>query len=291
MRRLLERVVFQGNRTAKGPSPEAVHDLRVAIRRAEQALVTFKPLLQRKAVKKIRKQLKTVLSAAGAVRDFDIAIKILLKIEHPEAADLRRDIRTQRKMAERTLLTRLKRLSLRTRISKWLADLELHRLHAEPKPETQIEAAGSLPQLAQRFFKAGQSAAFHDSGETLHEFRIEAKKLRYTLELFVPVYGAAMEERIQKLKTVQTVLGKMNDYRSVLAFARNANCGKTLIAALKKSERRQVLEFRAVWAEQFSGSVPDDWKRALKPSRQEHKISRKPITSSEMPPQNAAARA
>ena len=291
VRRLLERLVFQGHRTAKGPSPEGVHDLRVAIRRAEQALVTFKPLLPRKTVKRIRKQLKPVLSAAGAVRDYDIAIKILLKTEQPGAADLRRDIRMRRKTAERTLLTRLKRLSLRTRISQWFADLELHALQSESAAETRSEAADSLPQLAQRFFKAGHSAVTHDSGEKLHEFRIQAKKLRYTLELFVPLYGAAMEERIQKIKSVQNVLGKMNDYRSVLAMAREANCGKKLIAALKKSERRQIREFRAKWAEQFASSVAEEWKRALKAGWQDQKIPRKPVGSSGMPAQDAAARA
>jgi len=291
VRRLLERLVFQGNRTAKGSSPEAVHDLRVAIRRAEQALVTFKPLLPRKAAKRIRKQLKAVLSAAGAVRDYDVAIKILMKIEQPGAAELRREIRTRRKTAERTLLACLKRLSLRTKISQWFADLELHALRSESAPETRIEAAHSLPRLAQRFFKAGHSAISHDSGEKLHEFRIQAKKLRYTLDLFVPLYGAAMEGLIERIKSVQNVLGKMNDYRSVLAMARDANCEKTLIAALKKSERRQVRDFRGVWAEQFSSSVIEEWKRALKAGWQDQKNRRKPVGSSAMPPKDTAARA
>ena len=291
VRRLLERLVFQSHRTAKRPGPEGVHELRVAIRRAEQALVTFKPLLPRRAVKRIRKQLKSVLSAAGSVRDYDIAIKILLKIEQPGAAELRREIRGRRQAAERTLLTRLKRLSFRAKIAQWFADLELHAFHSESAADTRIEAANSLPRLAQRFFTAGNSAVSHDSGEKLHEFRIQAKKLRYTFELFVPLYGAAMEERIQRIKSVQNVLGKMNDYRSVLAMARDANCGKKLIAALKRSERRQVRDFRTIWAEQFSSSVIEEWQRALKAGWQDQKIPRKPVGSSAMPPQDAAARA
>ena len=291
VRRLLQRLIFQSNRTARRPSPEDVHDLRVAIRRAEQALVTFKPLLPRKAVKRIRKQLKAVLSAAGAVRDYDIAIKILLKIEQPGASELRRNIRVRRQAAERTLLTRLKRLSLRAKMSRWFGDLELQALQSESAADTRIEAANSLPRLLQRFFTAGNSAVSHESGEKLHEFRIQAKKLRYTLELFVPLYGAAMEEWIQRIKSVQNALGKMNDYRSVLAMAGDANSGKKLIAALKKSERRHVRDFRGTWAEQFSSSLIAEWKRALKAGWQDQKIPRKPVGSSAMRPQDAAARA
>jgi len=290
VRRLLERLVFQANRAARGSSPEAIHDLRVSIRRAEQALVAFKPLLPRKAVKRIRKQLKPVLSGAGAVRDFDIAIRLLQKIDQPAAAELRREIRARRQAAERTLRARLKRLSLRARISQWFADLQLHALRSESAAQTRLEAARSLPRLAQRFFRAGHSALSHDSGEKLHELRIQAKKLRYTLELFVPRYGAAMEERIRKIKSVQNVLGKMNDYRIVLAMARDADCGKKLIAALNKSERRRIRQFRAIWAEQFSASVIGEWKRALKTGWHDQKIPRKPVGSS-APVHDAAARA
>src|SRR5215831_17277706 len=69
LRRLIERLAFQANRVAKSPGPDAVHDLRVAVRRLDQAITTYNVHLPRKPAKRIRKQLKTVLSAAGAVRD------------------------------------------------------------------------------------------------------------------------------------------------------------------------------------------------------------------------------
>jgi CHAD domain-containing protein len=291
IRRLIERLAFQANRTAKTSNPDAVHDLRVAIRRTEQALVTFKALLPRKAVKRTRKQLKSVLAAAGAVRDCDIGIKTLLKIDQPEAAELRRHIRVRRKQAEQSLLAGLKHLSLRTRLSRWFADLQLHACQAELPAETRPIGPRALARLAQRFFEAGESAASNHSGEKLHEFRIQAKKFRYTLELFVPVYGSALEERIGEIKSVQSILGRMNDYRSVLAMAADFGVGKKLKASLKRSERRKVREFREIWTERFSHATAAEWKRFLA-ARPQHRPPRKPVTSATTPShRDIAARA
>jgi CHAD domain-containing protein len=289
IRRRIERLAFQASRTAKSPGPDAVHDLRVALRRAEQALVTFKLQLPRKVVKRIRKQLKMVLSSAGEARDCDIAGQILLKLDQPGAARLRREIRAQRKTAERALLARLRRLSLRTRISRWFTALKLDAPPTGPAVDMPALARTTLPRLVQRFFDAGESAASHNSGEKLHEFRIRAKKLRYTLELFVPVLGPAVEDRIADIKSVQTILGAMNDYRSVLAVATSSGCSRKLTASLKRSERRKIRQFRHVWAEKFSGSSAAEWKRLLQSSSESGHIPRKPITPIAGPLQDGRA--
>lgn len=291
MRRRIERLAFQGNRTSKSPKPDAVHDLRVAIRRAEQGLVTFKHYLPRKVAKRIRKQLKTVLSSAGTLRDLDIAIEILAKNGQPDAAELRRAIRVRRKSAERSLLTRLKRLSLRTRVSRWCEDLRLDTQPANFEADLCTLATGTLPRLAQRFFEAGDAASSQDSGDKLHEFRIRAKKFRYTLELFLPLYGPKAEEWMREIKSVQTILGSMNDYRSVFTLAAEFGSGRKLKASLKRSERRKIRQFRKVWTEHFSHPAAQEWMRLLR-APGEHRITRKPIgTATEAAPNALAARA
>lgn len=287
VRMRFERLAFQGNRTSKFPKPDAVHDLRVAIRRAEQALVTFKHYLPRKAAKRIRKQLKTVLSSAGAVRDLDIAIEILSNNGQPGAAELRRAIRVRRKTGEKPLLTRLKRLSLRTRVSRWCEDLRLDTLPANFEPDLRTLARGTLPRLAQRFFDAGHVASSQHSGEKLHEFRIRAKKFRYTLELFLPLYGPKAEEWTREIKSVQTILGSMNDYRSVCAMAAEFGAGRKLRASLKRSERRKIRQFRKVWTEHFSRAAAQQWMCLLRAPLGEHRIARKPIAIATEPAQNA----
>jgi CHAD domain-containing protein len=276
--RLIDRLAFQANRTAKSPTSDAVHDLRVSIRRLEQALVTFKVNLPRKQVKRIRKQLKAVLSCAGALRDYDVAARILSKIGQPGAVALHREVRARRKDAEKALLVRLRRLSLRTRVSKWRDDLKLNApqavFHAKMLGTT---ARGTMPGLAQRFFDAGEAAATHGSAERLHDFRILVKKLRYSLELFASVYGSVAEEWMREIRSAQSILGAINDYHSVLSIAGDVGCENKLQAALKKSERRKIRQFRAVWSERFSGAASARWVRALH-SGEDRPIVRKPIT-------------
>ena len=47
--------------------------------------------------------------------------------------------------------------------------------------------------------------------DAYHEVRIRAKRLRYTLDAFASLYGAAAQEYIRALAKLQTVLGEYND--------------------------------------------------------------------------------
>ncbi|HRJ20834.1 MAG TPA: CHAD domain-containing protein, partial [Bryobacteraceae bacterium] len=67
-------------RATRAPDEEAVHDLRVSIRRFSQALRIFAPLLPGKAVKKIRGRMKVVMDAAAVVRDLDVGMEALAEL-------------------------------------------------------------------------------------------------------------------------------------------------------------------------------------------------------------------
>jgi CHAD domain-containing protein len=45
----------------------------------------------------------------------------------------------------------------------------------------------------------------------LHEMRIAAKRLRYTLEIFAPLYGAELTAAIESVKSIQEQLGAIHD--------------------------------------------------------------------------------
>jgi hypothetical protein len=45
----------------------------------------------------------------------------------------------------------------------------------------------------------------------LHQLRIAAKRLRYTLELFADVFGALGQAQIDRVKAIQEVLGNLHD--------------------------------------------------------------------------------
>jgi CHAD domain-containing protein len=74
---LLRRLAYQVSRAAKSADHEAVHDLRVAIRRLNRCLRVFSQFYPGQSWKKIRRRLSHLMDAAGDVRDRDIAAKML----------------------------------------------------------------------------------------------------------------------------------------------------------------------------------------------------------------------
>src|SRR4051812_33950274 len=89
--RLLDRLVHEVNLTVRSQSVEAVHDLRVAIRRFSQGLALLKHHGWSHEIKSIRKRLDELLTAAGPVRDCDIAIKLIAKYDDPAVPSLRNE--------------------------------------------------------------------------------------------------------------------------------------------------------------------------------------------------------
>ena len=71
---LLRRLAFQASRTARMADVEAVHDLRVSIRRLAQCLRLFSQFFPRERTKKIQQKLETVMDLASEVRNRDIAL-------------------------------------------------------------------------------------------------------------------------------------------------------------------------------------------------------------------------
>ena len=146
-----------------------------------------------------------------------------------------------------------------------------------------------MPRQAKKLFEAGEAAATQSSVERLHDFRILVKKFRYSLELFIPIYGSVAEGWMREIRSAQSILGAINDYHSVLSIAGDVGGDSKLQAALKKSERRKVRQFRAIWSERFSGPVSARWARALRSSGEGRSIVRKPITGSTVATQEALA--
>jgi len=74
---LLRRFAYQAARVSRDCGAEAVHDLRVSIRRLNRCLRTFADFYPGHAWKRIRRKLRALMEAAGAVRDRDIALVLM----------------------------------------------------------------------------------------------------------------------------------------------------------------------------------------------------------------------
>lgn len=126
-------------------------------------------------------------------------------------------------------------------------------------------ARAQLPAVAGGYFRAGRKLMKGSpSAEELHAFRLKTKRLRYTLELFRPCYSSTLEQRLESLKDIQTVLGEINDCAAAGRLALEALPAKS--PQLTKVQRflnaratRLTAEFRQHWKEKFDAPGREDW--------------------------------
>jgi len=124
-RTLLRRLAYQVNQTERLGDADAVHDLRVAIRRFTQCLRVFHQFFPKSEARKIRHKLKLIMQAASDVRDHDITLDLLKDAGFPKKSKPGAAIDKQRKTAEKKLMDVIHRSSRNNSSSKWRTKLEL----------------------------------------------------------------------------------------------------------------------------------------------------------------------
>jgi CHAD domain-containing protein len=122
---LLRRLSAQVKRTAQSADPDAVHDLRVAIRRLSRALRSFAQFFAGKSWKRIRKRLSLLMEFAGAVRDRDVALELLEKAGGSKRARLTAAWQIERRQFEIDLRAELESWQARKFARQWRKELEL----------------------------------------------------------------------------------------------------------------------------------------------------------------------
>jgi CHAD domain-containing protein len=123
--RLLERFGAELKRAARGADADAIHDLRVSIRRLSRCLRVFAGFYPGRSWKKIRAELHGLLQAAGAVRDRDIALALIGQAGVSPRTAIHRKLATARTAASREMAAEIGRWSRRDPAAKWRRKLEL----------------------------------------------------------------------------------------------------------------------------------------------------------------------
>ncbi|HLI86993.1 MAG TPA: CHAD domain-containing protein [Bryobacteraceae bacterium] len=126
-------------------------------------------------------------------------------------------------------------------------------------------AQAVLPKLLADYFQLGREVlASNPAPPELHQLRLASKKLRYTLELFKGCYGPGFGERINALKTLQQMLGEIND-----TVAAERTIGGILVADTEESRRAvdylrnfgrdKAKAFRKHWTTVFDAPGQERW--------------------------------
>jgi CHAD domain-containing protein len=292
LRKSLEELASRIGRTRKSPSAAQVHDLRVSIRRFTQALRVFKPCFPAKEVKRVQRALKKVMDLAGNVRDLDIAQEVLEKSRIADAVGLRSEFGRRRKQAGRALCDKLQRWSKRRTSSKWQRQLKPAAAGAAALGTVWGRANEILPVLAKRLLALSRRSARGkgDRLEQLHQLRIAAKKMRYTLELFVFLQPSVIRERLAQLKKLQSTLGTINDLEIVHDMLVKEHASKRLCAELMRRRDRRVEEFISHGPVEFEGlGSAAEWSKDLAGLPRSRNLRGKPPARSESIPRSESA--
>jgi CHAD domain-containing protein len=128
------------------------------------------------------------------------------------------------------------------------------------KKNASENAARNLPQMAGEYFKAGRDLERRRASfEVLHQFRLETKRFRYTLELFRPCYGPGLDKRLAALRKIQDLLGEINDCVTTQNLLGRKQ--KTLAQFLQRRITRKRRELNRYWQSSFDAAGHERWWR------------------------------
>jgi CHAD domain-containing protein len=122
---LLRRLAFQLNRIARSSDADAVHDLRVAIRRLSRCLRVFSSFYPGDSWKKARQELKALMNEAAEVRERDVALLLFTEAGVGQRAPITTRIAAERREAARTLRLAARHWKSRNFSRKWRSRLDL----------------------------------------------------------------------------------------------------------------------------------------------------------------------
>jgi CHAD domain-containing protein len=201
---------------------EGVHAMRVATRRLRSALRDFLPLMSKRPLKRVRKELKRIADRLGAVRDQDVAIVALERLkDEAEIEAIKAGI--EKLLEERSVLRETARALLTAALEgggdfddlrgRFAAAIDEAARRKKSKRTISFNEAGreAVADSLHDLIDLGASLYEPFKTEELHEARIAAKRLRYAVELFVHCWGERIAPFAAEIAEMQSFLGEVHD--------------------------------------------------------------------------------
>jgi len=202
---------------------EYIHRLRVASRRLRNGLELFQECFPGKKFQAHQENIRQITKALGKARDLDIQIECV-----EQQYDKLPDPRYKFGYSRLLLRLRQQRVKAQQKVAQTLNQLQDAQILDKMRSQLETMTAGSqnmylfTPSLYKMSFNAINDRledflSYQDdvhqpeNTEKLHAMRISGKHLRYTLEIFAPIYEQALLPYIQYMKELQDQLGEFHD--------------------------------------------------------------------------------
>jgi triphosphatase len=214
---------------------EAVHQMRVGLRRLRSALSLFKPMIEGAETDAIKADLKWLSEQFGSARDFDVlaenSVKPMLADDPGDAGmeALKDDVAERRRKGMRQACQavesdRYREILLQTGLwilgGVWTSDRNELRRAWRGRPI----CCSARDILDARTAKVTKKLKKFDkmNDRQRHKLRIAVKKLRYATGFFdalFPGHGKKQKRFVAALERLQSALGRLNDIRVHASFA------------------------------------------------------------------------
>jgi CHAD domain-containing protein len=239
-------------RCQKKYSEEAVHDLRVAIRRLISTLDLVDRIHPGTKLRKARRALKKQLETFGPLRDVQVQLLSIEKIlpSFPELQEFYDSLmKREHKLVQRLSvdLKAIKTGKIKTRVARAAGQLDALLDTPAAQQEKRAEAIQAVEIAFNRVVKRKQAIDPCDSA-SIHRMRVAFKKFRYLVESLAPVLGHVTSKQLKDMDAFQGSMGDIQDAEvlltSVRTFAhkRGTECEAALAYALEElSSRRTAL--------------------------------------------------
>ncbi len=214
-RNCLDQFAANEDAFTAGGGSEAIHQLRVAIRRLRASFSAFSSVLPPDETADFRADLQWLHQIFGPLRDWDVFCNETLAtfraaLPHHDALRVltseARAARGQALIAAREALTSVRHGLFQVRLRRWLEEEA-----GEESPRLAEFAANALAKRDRKLRRAGKGLDGL-APDRLHDIRIAAKKARYAAEFFRDLFGRKTTRKyLRALRRIQDGLGAMND--------------------------------------------------------------------------------
>ncbi len=208
---------------------EAIHDLRVSIRRFNAAIDAIDFLHSNAGVRKTKKELKKLMRPLGNLRDLHVQREWLLDLFRPaDCAGINQYLirltNKEGKIANKIMpiIRHFKPQQTASFVEEYLQNTD----HDWPATKVRSGIAGYLLKLYEELLSWETAATSLDDTVGTHKMRIAFKRYRYACEVALPFMRRSAKAEVAHLQTYQNLLGQIHDldvlHEKLSAFSEKA---------------------------------------------------------------------
>lgn len=218
----LQRMLYHEPGARGGGRVEAVHDMRVAVRRMVTALDVFGGAYRGKARRRMQREMQLMEDVLAGVRDLDVNIAqaetYLETLPWDARPDLEqmivdwKDLRENNRSRLLRYLDSPRYAEFAERMLEFCETPDADRSRSDKaSPIVVAHAAPAIIYVRYEAIRAYESVIDEVPVATLHDVRSEVRRMRYVLEFFKDVLGPESRELVELCIRVQDHLGVLQD--------------------------------------------------------------------------------